>query len=232
MQNGAAIYDYLDMPEEAEALRKKAEKLKATIIKECWDEERKLFAEEPEKNFYDERTNIMAIVTHAGDKTFRQELFNRALDAQDISKPTYYFRFNHIDPMRELGLGNRLDDVLSIWKDLLPLNFTTVPERIAFQRSDAHPYSASPCVAFVKVAAGIAPAEPEYKSVEIAPSLGKLNYIKASYPHYLGDITVDLKKTKKGGIEGTVELPDGLTGKFKYDGTTIELTSGVRKIAM
>ena len=232
MRRGAELYDYIDMPEEAVALRRRSENLKAATIAACWDEERQLFAEEPEKDFYDERTNIMAIVAGAGDKTFQRELFNRAVDAQDISKPTYFFRFNHIDPMRDLGLGSRLDDVLSIWKDLLKRNMTTVPERIERQRSDAHPYSAGPCIAFVKVVAGIAPAEPEYKSVEIAPCLGKLNFIKASYPHYLGDIKVDLKKTKKGGIEGSVELPEGLTGTFKYGGTTIDLTAGVRKIDM
>ena len=232
MRRGAELYDYIEMYEEAAILRKRYEKLKAATAAACWDEERQLFRADPDDTFQDERANIMAIVAGVGDKTFRSELFNRALDAQDISKPTYFFRFNHIDPMRELGLGDRLDDVLSIWKDLLKLNMTTVPERIAFQRSDAHPYSASPCVAFVKLVAGIAPAEPEYRSVEIAPQLGKLNFIKASYPHYLGDIKVDLKKTKKGGIEGTVELPEGLTGTFKYGGVTLDLISGVRKIAM
>jgi hypothetical protein len=230
MLKGAAIYDYLDMPDEAEALRRRADKLRTIVVTECWDEGRQLFAEEPDKKFFDERTNVMAIVAQAGDKAFQKALLNRALDAPDISKPTYFFRFNHIDPMRDLGLGNRLDDVLDIWKDLLRLNFTTVPERIAFQRSDAHPYSASPCVAFVQVAAGIAPAEPEYKSVEIAPSLGKLSFIKASYPHYLGDIKVDLKKSGDNGIEGTVELPQGLTGTFRFNGKTITLKEGVQSI--
>jgi len=232
MQKGAAIYDYLDMPEEAVALRQRAEKIKAATVSACWDEERKLFAEEPEKNFFDERTNIMAIVAQVGDKTFQQELFNRALDAKDISKPAYFFCFNHIDPMYDLGLGNRLDDVLGIWKDLLRLNFTTVPERIAKQRSDAHPYSASPCVAFVKVAAGISPAEPEFKSVHIEPSLGKLNFIKASYPHYLGDIIVDLKKSGTNGIAGSVTIPKGLNGVFKFNGKTITLKEGVQTIKL
>jgi len=228
----AEVFDYLGLSYEAVEFRQRAERLKADVVAACWDEGRKLFAENPDKKFFDERANIMAITARIFDDEQQRELFKRCLDADDISKSVYYFRFNHFNEMRRLGLGNEMDRVLDIWKDLLPLNMTTVPERIAYQRSEAHPWSAAPCIAFVKVVAGIAPAEPGYKSVEIAPELGTLNYVKTSYPHYLGAITVDLKRTKKGGIEGTVELPAGLTGTFKYNGITINLTEGVQVVKM
>ena len=232
LQNAAELYEYIDMPIEAIGLRQRAEAAKAAVMATCWNKERQLLTEDSEGNFLDERPNILATVAKVGDTEFQRELFSRTIDAKDISQSTYYFRFYYMLAMRSLGLGNRMDDVLDIWKDLLPLNMTTVPERIAFQRSEAHAWSAAPCIGFVRVAAGIAPAEPGYKSVEIAPELGKLNFIKASYPHYLGDIKVDLKRTKKGGLEGTVELPAGLTGTFKYNGTTLDLTEGVRVIKM
>ena len=228
----ADVFDYLGLPHEAVEFRQRAERVKADVVAACWDEGRKLFAENPDKKFFDERANIMAITARVFDDEQQRTLFKRCLDADNISKSVYYFRFNHFNEMRRLGLGNEMDRVLDIWKDLLPLNMTTVPERVALQRSEAHPWSAAPCIAFVKVVAGIAPAEPGYKSVEIAPEFGKLNYVKASYPHYLGAITVDLKKTKKGGIEGTVELPVGLTGTFKYNGVILNLTEGVRVVKM
>ena len=228
----AELFDYIGLSREAIACRQNANKVKADVVAACWNEKRGLFAENPDMKFYDERATIMAITARIFDEPQQKELFQRCLEADDISKSVYYFRNNHFNEMRRLEMGDEIDKVLDIWKDLLPLNMTTVPERIARQRSDAHPWSAAPCIAFVKVTAGIAPAEPEYKSVEIAPAFGKLSFIKASYPHYLGDIKVDLKKTKKGGIEGTVELPEGLAGTFKYGDIMIDLTSGPRKIAM
>ena len=231
--HAAALFEYLDLPGEATIFRNRAEKVKADVIAACWDEEKGMFAERPDKKFYDERTSIMAIVAQVFDEAKQKDLFTRCLDDPTISKPSYYFIANHFNEMRRLGEGAQIDKVLTIWKDLITMNMTTTPERTGSrQRSDAHPWSGAPSIAFIKVIAGIAPADPEYKSVDIAPSLGKLNFIKASYPHYLGDIKVDLRKTKKGGIEGTVELPEGLTGTFKYGDTTIDLNSGMRKIEM
>jgi hypothetical protein len=86
-------------------------------------------------------------------------------------------------------------------------------------------------VAFLKVVAGIAPASPEFKSVSIKPALGKLNFVNASYPHPLGDIKVNLKKSGKG-LEGMVELPKGLTGKFEFGGKTIVLKEGSQEIKL
>ena len=228
----ADIFDYLDLHGEAITFREKADKLKSAVVALCWDEEKGLFAENPDKKFYDERTNIMAIKAQVFDREGQKKLLTRCLDDMTISKPTYYFRMNHFHEMRRLGEGAQMDKVLDIWKDLLPLNMTTTPERIVHQRSEAHPWGASPSIAFVNLAAGISPAGPGYKSVNIEPALGALNFIKASYPHYLGNIKVDLKKTQKNGVEGTVELPKGLTGVFRYNDRVISLREGVQKITL
>jgi hypothetical protein len=223
----------MDLPGEATLFRNKAEKLKTDVIAACWDEKRNIFAETPDKKFYDERTNIMAIVAQVFDEAKQKELLTRSLDDPTISKPSYYFIVNHFNEMRRLGEGAQMDKVLKIWKDLIPLNMTTTPERTSSrQRSEAHPWSASPSMAFIKVVAGIAPAEPGYKSVSIEPALGVLNFVKASYPHYLGDIKVELKKAGNSGIEGSVELPKGLNGFFKYNGQIIGLKEGVQKIKL
>jgi hypothetical protein len=86
-------------------------------------------------------------------------------------------------------------------------------------------------MAFIRIAAGIAPAEPGYKSVSIEPALGPLSFVKASYPHYLGDIKVDLKKKGNGELEGSIELPRGLKGIFRFNGKTINLNEGVQTIS-
>jgi alpha-L-rhamnosidase len=85
-------------------------------------------------------------------------------------------------------------------------------------------------VAFLKVVAGIAPATPGFASVSIKPALGKLNYVNASYPHYLGNISVNLKKTGTNGLSGNIILPKGLNGTFEFKGKTIALQEGVQEV--
>jgi hypothetical protein len=228
----AELFEYIGLQDEGVVLRQKAEKVKADVITACWDEEKGLFAENPDRKFYDERTNIMAIKAQVFDKAKQKELLTRCLDNQSISKPTYYFRMNHFQEMRRLGEGSQIDKVLDVWKDLLPLNMTTTPECVVNNRSEAHPWGASPTMAFISLVAGIAPGEAGYRSVCIEPALGMLTFIKASYPHYLGDISVDLKKTAKNGIEGTVKLPEGLNGVFRFNNKTIHLTEGIQKISL
>ena len=231
--HAAALFEYLDLPGEATVFRNKAEKMKADVIAACWDDERGLFAENPDKKFYDERTNIMAIVAQVFDEAKQKALLTRCLDDTTISKPSYYFIANHFNEMRRLSEGAQIDKVMNIWKDLIAMNMTTTPERTGGrQRSEAHPWSGAPAIAFIKVVAGIAPACPGYKSVSIEPALGKLNYVKASYPHYLGDIKVELKKAGNNGIEGSIELPKGLNGVFRFNDQIVGLKEGVQKIKL
>jgi hypothetical protein len=76
--------------------------------------------------------------------------------------------------------------------------------------------------------AGIRPASPGFKTVEIEPALGKLNYIKGQMPHPAGMISFDLKRTGKDGIKGEIILPEGLTGIFRWNGKEIVLKGNTR----
>lgn len=228
--HAAEIYKYLGMNADAENCIQRAEKVKNDVQKACWNPERKLFVENPGGTFYDERTNLLAVKAGMFSLNLQKELFVRSMSDSTISKPVYFFRFHTFDVMRELGLGEYFDSQLDIWKELLPLNLTTTPERQARQRSDAHPWGAYPSVAFIKVVAGIMPAEPEFKSVDIAPALGDLQYVKASYPHYLGDIIVDLRKNNGENLKGSIILPESLTGTYKHGKKVINLIPGINNI--
>jgi hypothetical protein len=71
--------------------------------------------------------------------------------------------------------------------------------------------------------AGIRPGEPGFKTIEIKPALGALNYIKGQMPHPAGDIIFNLKRIGNEGISGEIILPEGLTGKFIWNGKSIDL---------
>jgi hypothetical protein len=97
----------------------------------------------------------------------------------------YFSRYNYFLQMSKLGLGDDIDMLLNIWKDLIPLNLTTTPERVARQRSEAHPWSASPASAFINVIAGINPAEPGFVNRQPHPG-SKYIYKDGNFASFTG----------------------------------------------
>jgi hypothetical protein len=73
--------------------------------------------------------------------------------------------------------------------------------------------------------AGVEPASPGFKTVRIAPHLGDLTHLEASYPHELG--LIHMKYEVNGGaLHAELELPDGLTGEFVWKGKSTALKGG------
>ena len=77
--------------------------------------------------------------------------------------------------------------------------------------------------------AGIKPGSEGFASVDIAPHLGPLDHLNATYPHPQGDIKVSYRRSGTG-LDATVTLPGILTGRFQYNGKTWELKPGENHI--
>jgi len=228
----ADLFDGMGETELAEKKRKMASEMIKAVNTHCYDDSRGLFAETPEKQKYSQHTNIFAILINAVPEEEQRKLMEKILADEDLIQCTVYFRFYLFRALQKTGMGNEYLNQLEPWKIMLDLGLTTFAEREFDMRSDCHAWSASPCFDFLHTIAGICPAEPGFKSVIIAPNLGRLNYIKASMPHPAGDIKVDLNKTGKTGISGSVVLPDNLTGTFLWGNKTLKLTGGKQEISV
>ena len=90
----------------------------------------------------------------------------------------------------------------------------------------------SPLFTIISLVAGITPAEPGFRSVQIKPALGALEQIDASLPHPLGMIEVQLERKGKEGIRGTIVLPEGIQGKFIWNNFSYPLTPGSQEIKL
>jgi hypothetical protein len=77
--------------------------------------------------------------------------------------------------------------------------------------------------------AGIEPANAGFATVRIAPHMGSLPSLKASFPHPEGLIEVEYQR-QGSGLNATITLPGKLAGSFDFNGKSWPLTPGVNKI--
>ncbi|WP_158551406.1 alpha-L-rhamnosidase C-terminal domain-containing protein [Rhodohalobacter sp. SW132] len=211
--------------------RELMERLQKSILKYGWNTERQLIADTPDQNDYSQQANILAVLTGVVPEDQQKNLMERILVEEDLVQATYYFRFYLFRAMRKAGLGNQYLDQLDPWYDALALGMTTFPEHPEPSRSDAHAWSSSPNYDFFATVAGIRPYSPGFSQVLIEPQPGALEWIQAAIPHPKGNISVDFS-FDEDSVRGEINLPDGLTGRFTWNGREIEIGSGLNQIEM
>jgi len=160
------------------------------------------------------------------------QVMQRVLKDTSLIQCTMYFRFYLFQAMKKTGLADLYLDNLDQWYDMLEKGLTTFAEKPDPTRSDCHAWSASPNYDLLATVCGIRPLSKGFKTVEIAPSLGRLDEIegKLYIPAYEDFVNVRLKRKGKNGIRGEIILPENLTGEFKWNNEVIILEGGSQKI--
>jgi len=133
--------------------------------------------------------------------------------------------------MHKVGLADEYLEQLTPWQTMIDKGLTTFEEGDYDERSDCHAWGATPNYDLLATVCGIRPAAPGFNKIEIKPSFGKLNYIKAKMPHPKGIIEVDLVKSDGNKISGFVSIPESITGIFYWNGEQKILTGGKCEIS-
>ena len=158
-------------------------------ISECWSEQRGMMAETPDKKGFSQQANILAVLYDVIPKEKQHEVLEKILAIEPGTTPdgvlsaSYYFRFYLARALDHAGMGDDYLASIEPWRKLLALHFSTWPETPGETRSDSHAWSAHPIYDLLTLVAGVEPASPGFKTVRIAPHLGDLKELKASFPH-------------------------------------------------
>jgi len=207
----------------------------AGLVDKCWSASRGLIADTPDQRAFSQQANILAVLFDIAPKDRQQQVLREMVAIEPGTTPdgvlsaSYYFRFYLARALEHAGLADQYLNSIGPWRKLLPLHFSTWPEIPGNTRSDSHAWSAHPMFDFLTLVAGIEPASPGFATVRIAPHLGSLPSLTATYPHPQGPIQVEYKK-QGSGLSATVTLPGSLTGTFVYNGKTWPLKPGVNQV--
>jgi alpha-L-rhamnosidase len=202
-----------------------AKKYAQDVFRLCWDYNKNMLADTPEKTEFSQHANILGILTNAVEQSRQKDLLQKIMKDQSITQATYYFKFYMFEAMKKTGLGNEYLGQLKPWFDMLDIGLTTFAENPEPTRSDCHAWSASPLYEMLSMVAGVMPAAPGFSKVLIKPNMGYLSSVISTVPHPAGDIKVIINKSgNKARI--LIELPPGLSGELEWNGQLYQVTSG------
>lgn len=90
---------------------------------------------------------------------------------------------------------------------------------LGFRHSLCHGWASGPVPYLAQTVLGVKVTSPGTRSVDIVPHLGRLDYVKGSYPTPHGDIRISHVRGSGGIIDTKVELPPmwRKTGAVSYE---------------
>lgn len=230
LDQAAALFTYFKQPALAEKYTSIANRLRKSVYAICFDASRGVMANTPEKKSFSQHASIMGVLTSSIPKQQAAGVMQSVLSDNSLSQATFYYRFYLNLALQKAGMGDLYYSQLKPWRDMIANGLTTFAENPDPTRSDCHAWSSSPNYDFLATICGVKPAAPGFRKVQIAPHLGELTEVKGALPHPMGLIRVELVRKNADGIQGTIQLPQGVTGIFTWKGKTRQLVSGTQAI--
>nr|WP_321353912.1 alpha-L-rhamnosidase N-terminal domain-containing protein [uncultured Draconibacterium sp.] len=210
-----------------------AKKMSETIKSKYWDASRNLFADTPDKEYYSQHTNSMAILAGLTTPEQNEQIGKQMLEDESLTQATIYFKYYLHLALAKAGMGDDFLDWLDIWRKNIDLGLTTWGEtsEVETTRSDCHAWGASPNIEVYRIILGIESAAPYFKKVKIEPNIGAFETISGEMPHPAGKIAVAYDNSASG-LKAEISLPQGITGTFVWEGKSHVLKSGKNNLEL
>lgn len=231
LQQAADLFDSYHFTPEADAYRNLAVTLNKGTYGRCFDQSKGEMGDTPEKTAFSQHAGILAVLSGAIPNDQMKPVMQRTVEDSSLNQVTFFYRFYLVRALKKAGMADMYYQQLTPWRDMLKIGLTTFAEKPEPTRSDCHAWSSSPNYDFLATICGIMPDAPGFSRVLIQPALGELKEVHGIMPHPKGTISVMLRrKDNSSGIEGEIVLPEGIRGRFVWQGKVKVLTGGTQTI--
>lgn len=204
--------------------------LAGRIRKLFWVSERGLFADTLAKDCFSEHAQCLALLSDVLPFAEAERCFSALVSEEKLARATVYFSHYLFDVYFRFGRPDLFFSRLELWKSFLDLGLSTPLEAPGSRaRSDCHAWGSHPLYHLQTGVAGIRPRGTGFSAVEIAPQPGGLKFITASMPTPKGIVSVDLNFDGED-VAGTLTLPPGLPGVFRWKNERQPLREGLNRI--
>ena len=198
-----------------------------TIRDKYYLPERKLVAERPSLDFFDQHSSILGVLTGVVPQEHIDDVLNTVVRDTSLVPATYYFRYYLLEALRIHDRADLAREALQPWYDMVAEGATTQVERFETPakptRSEAHPWGAAPALFVYTLLAGIDDENPE-GPVTMVPAFGHLSYMEGYYPFLRG----------RGGVRFALERlgPTGVMGRVTATGREVRVRWGEREVVV
>lgn len=226
LKQAAELFRHFNKTAEAEHYEELASKINKATYQLCFDKNRELFGDTPEKRSYSQHASIMGVLAGAVPDDKQQTVINNVLSDNSLTQATFYYRFYLAQAMKKAGLADKYYAQLTPWRNMLKQGLTTFAETPDPSRSDCHGWSASPNYDFLATVCGISPAAPGYKIIEIKPALGELSTVSGLVPIPAGNISLSVTRRTGKGADVVADIPNGVEAYFIWNQKRTQLKAG------
>jgi len=230
LEDAADIEQAAGDPALARRCRARAKSLRAAIIRRFWDPRRRLLADDPARRFHSEHAQTLGLLSDAIPADGRRNVIRALRDSALEPRATVYFTHYVFEALAAIGEGNAIPGRLDLWREMAANGLRTAVETSLDGRSDCHGWSSSPLLHLRTGVAGIRPAAPGFRKVEVRPQPGDWRNIAASVCHPRGRVEVRFEFDGAGRLEGRIRLPSRTEGVLIWNGRKQALRSGVNRV--
>lgn len=157
----------------AETYASQARRVCDAVNRAAWSPDRLLYRDTPEREWYSQYTNALAILAGAVTGPEAMALAER-ITVVPITETSFFTAQYTFEVWRRLGRGDLMRKAFARWEKLMECNCSTFPEVPAdcAPRSLCHAASATPLIAMVRGMLGVTPGKPGWQTVRIMPACG------------------------------------------------------------
>lgn len=152
----------------------------------------------------DDRANALAVLSGLADQKLYSGIL-KILQTSENASP--YMEKYVLDALCEMGyIDEAAQRMKKRYREMVEYDYSTLWEYWDRGGTLNHAWSGGPLVTMSKYIAGIKPLDTAYKTFEIKPHMGGLNFIKCTVPSIIGDIVLEIRK-KDGHMDMSVKIP-------------------------
>lgn len=208
----------------------RAQQVIERVRERCYLPERKLLAERPSRDFFDQHSNILGVLLDVIPEADQAAALEHTVRDTSLATATYYYRYYLLRALQEENRPDLFREALQPWYDMVGEGATTQVERFESPskptRSEAHPWGASPVLFAYTYLVGIDLTDRE-GPVTMRPAFGHLRWMKGFCPLPGGNagVAFDLGLTEEGNLQGSITAGDRAV-ELHWKGEAISIPAG------
>jgi len=196
--------------------RTRASAVSEAVEKNCWDEERGLYADDINRAYFSQHMQVWCTLTGIADRTRARGIMENAVGLD--TKCTFAYTYFWFRALEQTGLYHETGHMMDRLRGLIDLNCTTIPETPDAPRSECHAWGAIAIYEFAAVVLGVRTVSAAEKKLSIRPRIEGRTYAKGTVYTGCGKVWVDWKTEdgefilhieSEAGSHKEITLPNG-----------------------